>query len=427
MKKILFFTHKPISHLIPIIDLIESLIKKGNKIYCLGYKEREAFFQERGVTFIEYPKDIEKNTNRLIACLEKKEYEAYNNYNFDLGYQFYLEKNAVYMHYISEHMIDSISSLVTRIKPDIVFHDIVDCYAPIICNRFNIERIDYITNPLYSRYFLESDPTDLYSILTRTLHFDKKMNEKYILNYWENLEKIYNMIEKKYGFIAIPPLNQFQMTGKKNLIFSIECLQPPLDNNNYILIPPSKKQFAIEKNIDKSLKDFFNKKNNIMYVSQGSFLSEDEDFYLDLFKRVEHSELNFVISCGKSTKIVEKIVKKMNMKERVYFSEFVPQKYVLSKADIFFSTGGFNSILEAIYYKTPLIINPISAEQRMNGYWTNKLGIARTLYTKNNNFDLKQIIFEVLNSQKIRDNLNYTNKMLIDSIIMRETIIDNVL
>ncbi|MGP1370763.1 MAG: glycosyltransferase [Eggerthia catenaformis] len=427
MRKILFFTHKPISHLFPISDLLAYLVRKGNSVYCLGYKEREEFFVSRGVKFIEYPKEVNKNIDTLINELEEKEYNSYKKNNFVLGYQYYLEKNAIYMHFLSDNVIDSLSSIVMEINPHLVFHDIVDLYAPIICNRCSIKRIDYITNPLYSKYYFDKDPKDLYAILTRSIHFDKKMKNKYINNYWNNLQQIYNKIEQKYGFISIPPLNQFEMNGDKNLIFNIECLQPPLDENDYILIPPSRSQFTIENNVAESLKNFIKQKENIMYVAQGSFLSENEDFYIELFKKLRNVDVNFVISCGKSKAIIKKVVEEMRIKDKVYFSSFIPQKYVLSKVNIFFSAGGFNSILEAIYYEVPLIINPISAEQRMNGYWTSKLGISKTLYSEDINFNLEKITHELLNDQKYKQNMKTVNKELKDSIEKREKIIENIL
>ena len=42
----------------------------------------------------------------------------------------------------------------------------------------------------------------------------------------------------------------------------------------------------------------------------------------------------------------------------------IPQKFILSKTDVFITSGGHNSILEAIYYKVPMLITPISSEQR---------------------------------------------------------------
>lgn len=426
MKKILFFTHKPISHLIPISDLMYNLISEGNIVYCLGYKERKKFIVDKGAIFIEYPEVVEKDMDFLISNIEKKEYAAYKDNNIDLGYQYYLEKNAIHMHSILERKINLITSIVLEIHPDVIFHDIVDLYAPIICNRYNIRRIDYITNPLYSRHFFENESADLYTILTRTIHFSDKMKRKYINNYWTNMENLYTEIEKKYGFISIPPLNQFEMNGEINLIFSTDCLQPPLDDNNYKIIPPSKTQFTIEDDVPDTLREFIGSKKNIMYVSQGSFLSEDEDFYIDLFIRLKNSNLNYIISCGKSRNIVEKVVKKMGIENNVFISEFIPQKYVLSKVDIFFSTGGFNSIMEAIYYKTPMIINPFSAEQRMNGYWTDKLGISKTLYSKDINFDLKKIVYEIINNPQYQNNMEIINEKLKKSIKSREMIIENI-
>ena len=68
-----------------------------------------------------------------------------------------------------------------------------------------------------------------------------------------------------------------------------------------------------------------------------------------------------------------------NKINNIYISSFIPQKFILSKTDVFITSGGHNSILEAIYYKVPMLITPISSEQRLNE-------ISNDLRNKNNNF-----------------------------------------
>lgn len=63
----------------------------------------------------------------------------------------------------------------------------------------------------------------------------------------------------------------------------------------------------------------------------------------------------------------------------------------------------------------------------MNGYWTSKLGISKTLYSEDINFNLEKITHELLNDQKYKQNMKTVNKELKDSIEKREKIIENIL
>ena len=416
MKKILFFTHKPISHLIPIEGLINYLQNLGYEIYAMGFEERREYFINKRIHFIPYFEDIvdiheqeilkdaiEKYNSKFLQLFFSKQYQC--------SYENFMKMNAINMHYITKNSIKKYEELVIKISPDIIFHDIVDLYAPIICKKLNIKRVDYITNSLYSEKFFLKNPLELYPILTRTLHIKKYLSE-FLVNYWDNSRKIYKHIENKYDLYPILPLNQFQMDGDLNLIFSASFLQPEHYTENVILFNPNISKFAIENAIPSKLQKFITENEKIFYISQGSFLSEDKDFYEELFKKFKDFECSYVISCGKTYKILEKIINKYSLKEKVYFADYLPQKFILNNSQLFLTSGGINSILESIYYQVPMIINPISAEQRMNGYLIENLNLGVTLYSEKPINDLSKLADEIINNRTIKFNLELYSKKL---------------
>lgn len=97
--KILFFTHKHISHLLPIDDLITNL-KKKHELFCIGYNEREDYFRNKGIEFFSYPDEKFDKLNQEYNYLYSKELEGIQENNVDKWYRFYLEKNALMMHYM---------------------------------------------------------------------------------------------------------------------------------------------------------------------------------------------------------------------------------------------------------------------------------------------------------------------------------------
>ena len=90
--------------------------------------------------------------------------------------------------------------------------------------------------------------------------------------------------------------------------------------------------------------------------------------------------------------------------EKIYVDNFIPQKYVLSCADLFFTSGGFYSILESIYYEVPIIVRPISCEQRMNGIIIEKNKLGVTLYKKNKK-SLRDEVLYLMNNEEIKRSL----------------------
>ena len=65
--------------------------------------------------------------------------------------------------------------------------------------------------------------------------------------------------------------------------------------------------------------------------------------------------------------------------ENFIVREFVNQKEVLQRADLFITAGGMNSIHEALYYRVPCLICPQQGEQLLNGRQFEKLGFGRIL------------------------------------------------
>ena len=95
-----------------------------------------------------------------------------------------------------------------------------------------------------------------------------------------------------------------------------------------------------------------------------------------------------------------------NKINNIYISSFISQKFILSKTDVFITSGGHNSILEAIYYKVPMLITPISSEQRMNGLLLEELGIGETTYSLNKNASISSQINKLLRKQLNVNKLN---------------------
>lgn len=183
---------------------------------------------------------------------------------------------------------------------------------------------------------------------------------------------------KKLNAVHVDCYHNYLLEDDFNLIFSTNYLQPkeaiPSDNiNNYKIIYPNFHKFVIEDNVPERLKEFISKSKYIIYVSTGSFHSEDKKFYKAIINYFANSKFNLVISCLKWNSEIKDYIRSENLDSQVYVDNFIPQKYVLSHANLFLTSGGFNSVLESIYYEVPMIVRPVSCEQRMNGIVIEKI------------------------------------------------------
>ena len=73
-------------------------------------------------------------------------------------------------------------------------------------------------------------------------------------------------------------------------------------------------------------------------------------------------------------KYISMIFGEMSMGENISVFECVDQIAVLSAADVFLSHCGMNSVSESLYYQVPLIMHPLTSEQKDGAARTAQLG-----------------------------------------------------
>lgn len=299
-----------------------------------------------------------------------------------------------------------------KIEPDLIIRDSVDLYGMCAAKKLDIPIVSFITNNLYNWEYFENNPKD-WHIFFGTLDIVKYLPANYYTNFRTLIEKLYNKFELEYDAVAIVPYHNFNITDRVNIIFSPDFLQPQesLKHINSFILNPSIKKYSIEKNIPKKLIDFLALKHKkLIYLSTGSFINQEMPFYYHTIKQMYFFGYSLIISGGKYTKQINEYISLNHLSDKVYCDKFLPQNYILSIADAFISAGGFNSILESIYYETPMIIRPITCEQRMNGLFIEKIGVGVTQYgrKKRNMYDEFKIIFSPYVSDKLKE---YSRKL----------------
>src|SRR5690606_3552154 len=90
----------------------------------------------------------------------------------------------------------------------------------------------------------------------------------------------------------------------------------------------------------------------------------------------------------------------------VSLHSWVPQKEILQKCDLAIIHGGLNTIKEAIFYETPMIVFPMGRDQGDNASRIvyHEIGIEDSIDTMNTE-SLSKNILKVINSSTIQDNI----------------------
>lgn len=418
LKKILFFTHKHVSHINPILPVIRRLKREGYELYCISVLEHKEKIVNAGAEFIEYPKDFyETRYEREKMILDEKNAVDLTEKKDLTLFRYLLVKDimSVYNYDINDNM--NILDILKELKPDVIFRDAVDIVGKEIARLLNIPCVGYITNNLYSKRLFDKNPNYYYSHFLKTIEWEEGILENEYKNVYSNATQIYADVAKEFNTFQIPAYNQFDPDERYNVIFSTDFLQPKeLNvNNKYIIVPPSLNSLREEVigEEEKELIQFLNGDQKVVYVATGSFLTAPDEYYLGIIEAFKNTEYKLLISWNKNEDEIKGFLGKEYFMKNLMIRRHVPQKYVLKHSDVFISTGGFNSILESIYHQVPILVVPISAEQTLNGLLIEELGLGWTIYKRRENYiTTGEMLLDLLNNDKYKKNMNlYKNKL----------------
>ncbi|WP_028044390.1 glycosyltransferase [Candidatus Stoquefichus massiliensis] len=383
--KILFLTSYAVSHIIPIKSFILKLQSMGHDVVCLINSQNIDYCKENCINYIVYPNNYWKKKHREEAMRKDKKMITYaEEKDFIKFYDEFLSKDSIGIFNYYEDVSLKIEEFIDVFCPNVVFRDSTDIYWMKIKNKEkyeSIKTVGYITNNLYSWDYLMNSWNYILPNFLGIVDYLLSVPKEYLINFKSHLEKIYQETASNLNEDYIRPFYQYDPLEKVNIIFSQKSLQPILNNRNNILIcSPSKSDFIVEKNVSNTIKRFC--KDKLIYIATGSFMSREINYYSDILKIINEKLPNYkiIISGGKATKQIKSIVNEMGINQKVLVKQRVPQLFVLKNSSIFITSGGMNSIKEAIFYKTPMIVFPISSEQRLNGMILEHLKIGITTY-----------------------------------------------
>ena len=188
--------------------------------------------------------------------------------------------------------------------------------------------------------------------------------------------------------------------------------------------------FFIGPNIEKRKKDenfkFIKDKNKtLIYISLGTIINEQIDFYLkciEAFKNKE--EYQVILSVGKFLDI-----KKLGeIPKNFSIFSYVPQTQLLPDVDIFITHGGINSIQEGLFAGILLIVIPQANDEFDNGKKVEELGAGISLDKNKINIEALQNAVKNIevNKEKYKLGIRKIIESFKDSINKRKNIFEKM-
>ena len=156
-----------------------------------------------------------------------------------------------------------------------------------------------------------------------------------------------------YGYKVKNPLTLVQSDNKTDsVVYTSRRFQPFAESfsGHYAFVGPSVFSDAVP---DKK------KARPLVYISLGTVINDRPDFYNKCIEALKDMDVDVLISCGMALDREKLGV----LPENVRVEPYVDQLDVLSRADVFLTHCGMNSVSESLYMATPMVLYPQTGEQ----------------------------------------------------------------
>ena len=136
----------------------------------------------------------------------------------------------------------------------------------------------------------------------------------------------------------------------------------------------------------------------LIYISMGTVINDRPDFYNKCFEALKDLNVDVLISCGN---VVDR--EKLGVPpENVQLHPYVNQLDVLSRADVFITHCGMNSVSESLYMAAPMVLYPQTGEQAAVAKRAAELG-AGVLLKDDSAGGIRAAVQKILGNASYRD------------------------
>jgi MGT family glycosyltransferase len=135
------------------------------------------------------------------------------------------------------------------------------------------------------------------------------------------------------------------------------------------------------------------KERPLVYISLGTVINDRPDFYTKCIEALRGQNVDVVISCGNAVNRESLGV----LPDNIHVYPYVDQLDILSKADVFITHCGMNSVSESLYMATPMVLYPQTSEQKAVARRVTEIG-AGTALNDDSVSGIRNAVQEILSS-----------------------------
>lgn len=337
MKKIALFCIPAHGHTNPMLPVAAELVKRGNIVRFYSFSEFENKIKTTGAEYISCDKFLPELSQQQSANL--KESSTTEMTIQDIR--------------ITLCMNEFLENEFKTFNPDVVYTDSVCFWGKLNALKYDIPMVvstsTFAFNQMSSQY-MKNSPKEMCDLIFGLPKVTRELNK--LKPYGYKFNGLFSIIQSD--------------NDTDSIVYTSKKFQPYSESfsKHYSFVGPSVFSDKIpDKNNDRPL----------VYISLGTVVNNRPDFYKNCIQAFTDENVNVIISCGKSIDI-ETLGE---IPENIKVYDHVDQLDILSRANVFITHCGMNSVSESLYMATPMVLYPQTNEQKAVARRTMEIGAGK--------------------------------------------------
>lgn len=363
-------------HVNPSLGLVKQLVKQGEDVTYVCTEEYRKRIEATGAKVLTY----------TYAMGSFAEDPVLKPIIFKHPYQFI----QFILHGMIKPIIPEVLARTEQDKYDYLIYDyLLGWGGQIIAERLGIPAVCSISSFVFTKLLgseqqmNEQDEQEMQAIYDSSVEVTKQLADRYQLSV-----PAMSDIFKAYGVLKIVHLSRDLQPDAEQLddsyVFTGSSIVPRMDAPTFTL--------------DRSKLPY----TQAVYISLGSILNNNLEFYKLCFTAFRDEPIQFILSSGKETNM-EPIADLIP--DNFIIKPYLPQLEVLQQVDAFITHAGMNSTSEALYYHVPLVMMPLTSDQPMVAQQVQKRGAGVIVDHQSLTPEvLRNALLEVLNQPSYKQN-----------------------
>lgn len=339
MKRIAFFCIPAHGHTNPMLPVAAELVKRGNTVRFYSFDEFSEKIAATGADFVSCDVFLPELTEQEKAGLKKV----------------FSTEMTIQDIRITLRMDRFLDGEFKTFNPDVVYTDSVCFWGKLNAWKHNVPMVvstsTFAFNQLSSQY-MKNSPKELADMILGLPRISREL---------KTLEP--------YGYHVKNPLSLVQSDNQTDsVVYTSRRFQPYAESfaDHFAFVGPS---------VFSDILPQKTKERPLVYISMGTVINDRPDFYAGCIEALRDQNVDVIISCGNA--VSPESLGALPGNIRVF--PYVDQLDILSKADVFITHCGMNSVSESLYMAAPMVLYPQTSEQKAVARRTAEIGAGMVL------------------------------------------------